>query len=119
MEELAQMHQKGAITTDHLVVEALHLLDPKEPALVLNALPREVLERMLDYATQYRPGAMRTNYGLQPAQDQVAAAKRWIEANIINGSSDDGAQGEMGLISSPATGKVNVPQNADRSIEPA
>ena len=82
MEELVSMYEKGAITVDHLVVESLHRLDPAEPALVLKPLPREVLVRMLDYAHDYRPGSMKTNYGLQPAADQVSAAKQWIEENI-------------------------------------
>jgi len=112
MEQLVHMYQKGAITADHLVVESLHRLDPKEPALVLKPLPREVIERMLEYATQYRPGAMRTNYGLQPAQDQVAAAKRWIEANVVDAGSDDGTEGKREHSPSSATGKVNVPHDA-------
>jgi hypothetical protein len=82
MDELVRMYEKGAITVDHLVVESLHKIDPAEPGLVLSILPREVLERMLAYSEQYRPGAMRTNYGLQPASDQVAAAKRWIESSL-------------------------------------
>ncbi len=95
MEELLRLYQKGAITADHLVVESLHRLDPDQPALVLQPLPREVLVRMLQYADRYRPGAMRTNYGLQPAQDQVAAAKRWIEAHFNTAS--DGNRGERNL----------------------
>lgn len=79
MHELVRMYEKGAITADHLVVESLHKIDPAEPGLVLSLLPRAVLERMLVYVHQYRPGAMRTNYGLQPAPHQAAAAKRWVE----------------------------------------
>ncbi|HQU43657.1 MAG TPA: hypothetical protein PK867_12650 [Pirellulales bacterium] len=90
MRELIGMYEKGAITADHLAVESLHKLDPAEPALVLAALPREVLDRMLAYAKRYRPGDMRTNYGLPPAPDQVSAARQWIEANLAAANGDHG-----------------------------
>lgn len=45
----------------------MHKLDPAAPALVLAVLPRGVLERMLAYAENYRPGAMKTKCGLPPA----------------------------------------------------
>jgi hypothetical protein len=80
IQKLVQMYSKGAITADHLVVECLHMLDPRHPEQVLAALPSAVLERMLTYAREYQPGAMRTNYGSQPAADQVEAAKNWIES---------------------------------------
>ena len=35
---------------------------------------------MLKYVREYRPGSMRANYGIQPALDQVQAAKTWIES---------------------------------------
>lgn len=88
MDELVRMYGKGAITADHLVVESLHKLDPAEPALVLSALPREVLDRMLDYAKRFRPGGMRSNYGLPPAPDQVSAAKQWIEGNVVHANAN-------------------------------
>jgi hypothetical protein len=81
IEKLVEMYNKGAITADHLIVEALHLLDPQHPDLVLSPLPAAILERMFKYAREYRPGGMRANYGLQPALDQVEAAKAWIESN--------------------------------------
>jgi hypothetical protein len=80
MDKLAEMYQKGAITADHLVVECLHRLDPQHPEVVLRVLPSAVLERMLQYMREYQPERMRTNYGLQPAIDQVEAAKAWIES---------------------------------------
>jgi hypothetical protein len=80
IENLVQMYQSGAITADHLVVECLHRVDPQHPEQVLGILSAAVLERMLQYVREYRPGSMRTNYGQQPAADQVAAAKGWIES---------------------------------------
>ena len=90
MQELVDMYENGAITADHLVIESLHKLDPAAPALVLAALPRWVLERMLAYAENYRPGAMITNYGLPPTPDQVAAARQWVAANLTAANGDDG-----------------------------
>ena len=87
MANLVALYEKGAITADHLVAECLHLIDPANPVLVLSALPREILIRMLKYANEYQPGRMRTNYGLPPAVEQVSAAKRWIE---VNGSGSNG-----------------------------
>jgi hypothetical protein len=95
MQKLIDMYEHGAITAEHLVVASLHKLDPAAPALVLAALPGGVLERMLAYAANYRPGAMRTNYGLPPASDQVAAARQWIEANLT------AANGDCGILPSP------------------
>lgn len=86
IEQLVRMYESGAITVDHLVVESLRRLAPEKPALVLCHLPRDVLAQMLDYAIQYRPWTMRTNYGLQPSLDQVSAAKQWIEANVAGAS---------------------------------
>ena len=77
---LIKMYESGDITGDHLAVQCLHMLDPANPALVLAALPSGVLQRVLEYTREYRPGQMRTNYGLPPAVDQVAAAKRWLES---------------------------------------
>ena len=77
---LITMYENGDITGDHLAVECLHRLDPANPAMVLATLPVGILERVLEYTREYRPGQMRTNYGPQPAVDQVAAAKRWIES---------------------------------------
>ena len=79
--DLLRLYETGAITADHLAVESLDMVDPRHPELVLGTLPSPVLERMLKYVREYRPGAMRTNYGRQPSPDRVEAAKGWIEAN--------------------------------------
>jgi hypothetical protein len=79
MTSLVAMYQKGAITADHLVAECLHRLDPGDPGPVLDPLPDEILDRMLDFAVRYRPDRTVTNYGLLPTPDQVDAARRWIE----------------------------------------
>ena len=77
--KLIAMYEKGAITAHHLVVEVLNRLDPASLSLVLDQLPHDILERMLKYAIDFRPGMMRSNYPIQPAIDQVEAAKQWIE----------------------------------------
>jgi hypothetical protein len=91
MEKLVAMYEKGAITADHLVAESLSRLDPDNPGQVLEALPNGALQRVLEYAEEFRPGKMRTNYGHPPAADQVEAARRWVEerlAQLRRGSRD-------------------------------
>jgi len=80
MTGLVAMYQKGAITADHLVAECLHMVDPENPALVLDSLPDEILMRMREYARKFRQGQMVSNYRVLPAVDQVEAARTWIEA---------------------------------------
>jgi hypothetical protein len=82
---LIAMYKKGVITADHTVVECLRMIDPTNPATVLTALPPEIIVRVREFARQYRPNAMITNYGILPASDQVQAADRWIEARNISG----------------------------------
>jgi hypothetical protein len=76
---LVAAYQKGAITADHLVVQCLHMIDPESPGLVLDPLPHELADRMLEFTRQFRAGRMVTNYGTLPTADQVEAARRWIE----------------------------------------
>ena len=80
--ELVGMYTKGAITADHLVVECVHMIDPDAPELVLGDLPEDILRRMLQFARDYRPRGMATNYGILPAEDQVVAARKWIEHHL-------------------------------------
>jgi hypothetical protein len=96
IDSLVESYQKGAITADHLVANCLHQIDPANPGLVLDALPGEILTRMLEFAQRYRPGGMVTNYGSLPAVDQVEAAKRWIESSrhpLGNGDTPNQADG--------------------------
>jgi len=76
---LVSMYEKGAITSDHLVAQCIHMIDPDDPGLVLSDLPNSILDRMLIYARRYQPGRMVSNYGNLPTTDQVEAAKNWIE----------------------------------------
>lgn len=76
--ERVALYEKGAITAHHLAVDCLSTLDPREPGLVLDALPPEVLDEILKFAREYQPGRMVTNYGILPATDQVPAAASWI-----------------------------------------
>jgi hypothetical protein len=77
--ELMEMYRDGAITGYQVMIDCLHMLDPKNPDLVLGHLPEEILEEMLNYAYRYDPSRMRSMAGLPPAADQVSAAKQWIE----------------------------------------
>jgi len=78
---LVDMYQNGKLTADHLMVQCLHMIDPANPELVLSTLPHEILMRMIEFARQYRPNGMVTNYGILPATDQVDAAKKWLGDN--------------------------------------
>ena len=79
MRSLVEKYQQGMITDDHLVVESLHIVDPENPGLVLGSLPDNILHRVLRFANDYANGHMVTNYGVLPTQDQVLAARHWIE----------------------------------------
>jgi hypothetical protein len=78
---LVSMYEKGAITADHLAAQCIHMIDPEDAGLVLSDLPNSILDRILAYASRYRPGLMLSTYGPLPlpAADQVEAAKTWIE----------------------------------------
>ena len=79
---LLDQYQMGMITDDHLVVESLHMIDPDNPGLVLGALPDDILPRVLRFVRDYLDGRMVTNFGVLPAQDQVLAARTWIESAL-------------------------------------
>ena len=87
--KLIAMYEGGAITAHHLVMEVLLRLDPAIPSLVLEPLSPDILVRMLEYANDFRPGKMRSNYALQPSVDQVEAAKQWIEQRHERVRSDE------------------------------
>ena len=40
---LVSRYEKGAITSDHLVAQCVHMIDPDDPGLVLSDLPNSVL----------------------------------------------------------------------------
>jgi hypothetical protein len=91
VESLVDVYRKGAITADHLVVQCLHMIDANDPALVLDALPREIVARAREFTRQYRPSGMITNYGPLPTADQVEAARQWIERHLLEtGQATDG-----------------------------
>lgn len=82
--ELNQMYDAGAITAHHFAVECLHMVDPSQPALVLDQIPNEVLASIQQFANHYDPQRMKTNYGVVPTADQVASATRWIHEHRTN-----------------------------------
>jgi hypothetical protein len=77
--QLLQRYETGVITADELAVECLHMIDPANPGLVLSALPTLVLGRVRQLTVEWRKNGMVTNFGILPTEDQVAAAKQWIE----------------------------------------
>ncbi len=79
IEKYVSMYHKGAITAHHLIVQCIQMVDPRNSALVLGHLPPELLSQLETYIRDYQSGPMISNYGPQPAIDQVEAAKHWIE----------------------------------------
>ena len=43
---LVSMYEKGAITSDHLVAQCMHMIDPDDPGLVLSDLPNSIPTRL-------------------------------------------------------------------------
>ncbi len=84
--ELIQMYQNGAITSHHLVVESLNLLDSQSEESaeeVLGALPPRVCQELKAFVEKYRPGKMVTNFGRIPSVESVRLAKCWLETHLI------------------------------------
>ena len=79
MRSLVEKYRMGMITDDHLMVESLQLVDPENPGPVLGVLPDSILLRMLRFTNDSFAVRMATNHGALPAQEQIAAARRWIE----------------------------------------
>ena len=55
---------------------------PCHPEQVLQGLPTDILVRIQEFTKEFRPVGMVTNYGILPAEDQVKAARKWIDANL-------------------------------------
>lgn len=79
LDELLEMYREGAITGYQVMMDCLHLIDPDHPGTVLNRLPEEILEEMLDYAQRFDPSGTRSTAGLPPVEKQVKAVQRLIE----------------------------------------
>jgi hypothetical protein len=79
LNELLEMYRDGAITGYQIMIDCLHRLDPEEPEVILGHLPDEVLDEMLAYARRYEASRMRSISGPPPTEEQVSAARKWIE----------------------------------------
>ena len=79
---LIEQYKQGKITAGQTAVQLVQMIDPTRPELVLQGLPTEILVRIQGFAREYHPNGMVTNYGILPTQDQVEAARKWIEANL-------------------------------------
>lgn len=86
IETLLRMYENGAITGYQVMVDSLHMIDPREPGLVLSHLPDEVLEEMMSYAKRYDSRRPRSTAAVPPAEDQVRSAERWIRNHRLSGS---------------------------------
>ena len=83
IEDLIQMYQHGEISGYQLAVECLQAIDPRRPELVLQSLPAEIHDSILAYAERYNPRKSKPKARILPAEDQVEAAKSWIERNRL------------------------------------
>lgn len=77
--QLVALYESGAITADHLIAETLHRLDPADAGRALRPLSTDLRQRVQQFAREYRPGKMLSNYGSQPTPDQVEAAMAWLK----------------------------------------
>jgi hypothetical protein len=78
IQKLLERYSTGAFTAQHLFIQCLHMIDPVHPDRVLAALPQRLGDQFARFIDEYRPGAMKSTYGVLPATDQVEAAKRWL-----------------------------------------
>jgi hypothetical protein len=76
--ELLRMYDKGAISTHHLVVECLNMIDPNEPERVLGELPDDILRAILEFGYYNVSDEWITNFNDVPTKDQVVTATKWI-----------------------------------------
>jgi len=80
------LYLQGAIVGDHLMLLGLNAIDPAAPEIVLKELPVHILERIAEYAVGYQRVTAYVNYGSLPSDQQVAAAKNWIENSLAVGA---------------------------------
>ena len=79
---LFEKYRSGKLTAGHAAVQLVQMIDPSHPERVLQGLPTDILVRIQGFTKDYRAGEMVTNYGAVPAEEQVIAAKSWIDANL-------------------------------------
>ncbi len=79
IDTLVRMYGEGAITRYQIMIDCLHMVDPQHPELVLEGLPAEVHDEMLDYSSRYDPHKRAPKERIMPALDQVEAAVAWIK----------------------------------------
>jgi hypothetical protein len=86
VQQLVAWYELGAVTEHELVVRCLDLVDPRDPAAVLDGLPARTLPWLRDFLDHYRPGEMLSlRGGTIPTPDQVLAAKGWLSGRTPSG----------------------------------
>jgi hypothetical protein len=83
LKNLVKMYEDGVLSGYQLMMDCLHMLDPHSPGLVLDHLPDEVLEEMLQYAGRFDPHRRRPESPVPPTEDQVKSAERWIQSHRL------------------------------------
>jgi hypothetical protein len=84
-----EFYLQGAITGHDLMVESLCDIDPAAPEIVLKELPEEIIESILPFAKWYKRATAFSNYGILPADEQVAAARKCIEGSLVCGAREN------------------------------
>jgi hypothetical protein len=86
VERLLARYESGAIASHEFAVEALNLLDPRNPSAVLQGLPPEIVPRLREFIDEYRPGQMLSSQGgAIPSPGQVEAARGWLDRTSAEG----------------------------------
>ena len=76
---LVEKYRLGMISDHQLVVDSLNSVDPENPDLALNNLPKHIFDQVVQFADTYESGRMLATHGAIPTQDQVDAASNWIK----------------------------------------
>ncbi|MCA9079918.1 MAG: hypothetical protein KDA58_05135 [Planctomycetaceae bacterium] len=94
IEQLAQMHERGAITGGEFAVRSVMLMDVQDLSSSLKQLDQLTLEQrtLLDeFCDHWHPGLRTTGEGL-PTADQVTAVRTWLSKQRISNADLAAAQ---------------------------
>lgn len=82
MDELIAAYLEGEISDHEFATDCLHMIDPKEPELVLAPIPDNIYVTIVDYACDYDPTKAKPKNRIVPTYDQVDAAARWVKDRV-------------------------------------
>lgn len=79
---LLEQFQAGMINDGHLIIGTLCEIDPSNPGALLSGYPDDILQTILRDATDFLHHGLVTNYERVPTQEQLLAARQWIETAL-------------------------------------